>query len=195
MNRIGFIAGTLLPIFLISRLEEHSSFWLIIFVITFITAIYKRCGYVGIHSTAKRIGIIIAHFIPLLNMAVYIWLLSLSNSAYDGNQERVDIHPTFIRRLYSNLKVFWILIFSILSILQMFFLVPYTTHLPANLAKNDKARWNSYNSYGTFSYKPHEIPKNYNQYTDINYQKLALQETILGIACIAGYAITFTLKK
>ena len=195
VTRWGYNAGMFLPLFVIAGQKGNTNIWVIMCAITILTTIYGRCNYVGIHALLKKIVIIVAHFIPILNIIVYIWMMSLSKGAYDDENAESCKSRMLMNKLCSNLKVLWVLIFCVLSIAQMFFIVPYTTHLPASVAKNDKAGWNSYNGYGTFSYKPYEVPKKYKQYTDINYQRLTMQEAILGVICVAGYAITFTMKK
>ncbi len=213
MNRTSFIFNSFfIPLVGLSLCKPTgTSIWLILAVVWYVYGLYKRSAYIGIRNPLAQGVVILIGLIPIAFIPVWIILLWKDKDAFNTYHEPTAITKTTLHEekktkqtsqgsggssIIKNYQPFWIVLFLALSLCMLFFFVPYSTHMPMSVAKNDSAGWNGTVHYSGYFNKPTIVPKRYRQYTDISYGRLAVQEIAIVIVCGCGYMLTASkLKK
>lgn len=213
MNRTSFIFNSFfIPLVGLSLYKPTgTSIWVIFAVVWYVYGLYKRCAYIGIRDPLARGVVILLGLIPIAFIPVWVILLWKDKNAFNTQVTQAELTKNVLHdkektqqaaqnishiNIIKNYQSVWIILFLSLSLSMLFFFVPYSTHMPVSVAKNDSAGWNGTIHYSGYFNKPTMVPKRYRQYTDISYGRLAVQEIAIVIVCGCGYMLTASkLKK
>lgn len=210
MNRAGFLFNSFfIPLVGFSLYSSTGTLlWIMLSIGWYAYGLYKRSTYIGIKDPLAQGLVILIGFIPIAFIPVWVILLWKDKDAFNTYHNPTAITKTALHEqkklngrsdgssIMNNYQPLWIVLFLALSFCMLFFFVPYSTHMPMSVAKNDSAGWNGTVHYSGYFNKPTIVPKRYRQYTDISYGRLAVQEIAIVIVCGCGYMLTASkLKK
>lgn len=207
MNRVSFLFNSFfIPLVGFSLYRSTGTLlWTMLGIGWYAYGLYKRSTYIGIKDHLAQGLVILIGFIPIAFIPVWIILLWKDKDAFNTYQEPIAITKNTLHyqekpkqtpqrsggiSIMKNYQHIWIVLFLVSSLFMLFFFVPYSTHMPVSVAKNDSTGWNGTVHYSGYFNKPTIVPKRYRQYTDISYGRLAVQEIAIVIVCGCGYMLT-----
>lgn len=212
MNRTFFIFNSFfIPLIGLSLYRSTGTLlWAMLSIGWYAYGLYKRSVYIGINDPLAQGLVILIGLIPIAFIPLWILLLWKSKDAFNTHDNQKSQTESILHNqkeaqtkdhnespinVVKNYQSIWIILFLTLSLSMLCFFVPYITHMPISVAKNDSNGWNGTIHYSGYFNKPTIVPKRYRQYTDISYGRLTVQEVVIVIVCGCGYILTKSKRR